>query len=1047
MADDDFTKGTTFVGDHSVYSRRTLDIAPTDGSSKFNTISIPLIPVACWRLNAPGFAFDSSFVAPAFRDEVGDLRSHLQRYKGCPAAIFGHTDPAGSDTLNKTLGDRRAIAVYALLTRQPDLWAYLHDQPEVGDTWDLHMVQTMLASIPDAEGNPYLAGPATGTHDALTDDAVRRFQTDAGLKSDGDPGSQTRKALYGAYMDWLCSLPGSSSASQASSDGSPLPMQPTDFLGGAGAQPGDLPKMSLQSCGKFNPIVLLTADEMGGVDTSNEPDGASKIQRNADDAPNRRVVMFLFEKGTTVDTGVWPCPKVTKPNAACKSAFWPDGDGRRKNGDTLRLYEKTRDTMACRFYDRFARRSPCEGKRQVPLKVTLYFAIEDDPQLLIHDGSGTLVETRRKETARTDEQGIITFSLEPTQLPNPVLLKLGTSYATFPHGQAFDPVALRNVLAAGDVQSASALFFDGAASSASGGSAPSTTTTTALKVTLTYDSPSHRYVSRLRSTSGGSYLKFFEGTSQDDMQRVSEDQFAVDKGGHTGTHRFTIKPESTRVHVFARIVDDDNNLIMSVDQLFAVRRTATDVDLVPQDGAREGAPALHPRLTLPGVHVDKKTGLLPIRMDTLFLDVTETTGVAQRLERVLDAPFRHVPQRCRYSVVEYTRSDSSGNAAWAIVEPPAIDRSTITDVKFVLVFQHEFKLSYRNADDAPLFRIDQYFSSPTFLGSFFPEYSTVRGSEGTRDFTPYPSFGMAQALVESGKSAIALFPFPKGEGFGDLSAPKASDLENMLHSLIVCMWGPNVGPRTRRPRMAHLATCGWSSGTATLLNQTWRSSKLVDEMYVFDGRASTKANVQQLGSWITGKRKLRLVGTANTIVECILLKQRFASNDSVSQWPAHLGYWYSDTTYSKAHTPKISFTPTGFQTSGAKPSSSSDDTTNATGIELSTERVVAAMSDSQADYQASGVVLKAQGQTGFVMRLSNVEAACLARYQLRRGSSTPVANAKEFQDVVKSLNESGDSDEKETWAKHRHAWSMIGGSVDGNSFLSYFRQCLDLSDF
>jgi hypothetical protein len=42
------------------------------------------------------------------------------------------------------------------------------------------------------------------------------------------------------------------------------------------------------------------------------------------------------------------------------------GDTRRKNGDTLKLYAETRDTMACRFYDRFARRSPCEGSRLGP---------------------------------------------------------------------------------------------------------------------------------------------------------------------------------------------------------------------------------------------------------------------------------------------------------------------------------------------------------------------------------------------------------------------------------------------------------------------------------------------------------------------------------------------------------------------------------------------------------------------------------------------------------------------------------------------------------
>jgi hypothetical protein len=44
-------------------------------------------------------------------------------------------------------------------------------------------------------------------------------------------------------------------------------------------------------------------------------------------------------------------------------AFWPagpDGDTRRKNGPVLREYKATRDTMACQFYDRFARRSPCE---------------------------------------------------------------------------------------------------------------------------------------------------------------------------------------------------------------------------------------------------------------------------------------------------------------------------------------------------------------------------------------------------------------------------------------------------------------------------------------------------------------------------------------------------------------------------------------------------------------------------------------------------------------------------------------------------------------
>jgi hypothetical protein len=383
MPNDDLTKSTSFAAQHSVYPRRSLNIAPTDGSTKFNTIRIPLIPVACWKLNDPAFAFDSSFVSPNFKKELvptstpdsspaPTLRSTapplttlsriIAANQECPAALFGHCDPAGSDDLNKTLGDRRAIAVYALLTRQPPLWAYLYDNPQVGDKWDLRMVQTMLQNVLDGDGHTYFTSAVNGVRDSLTIDAVTRFQNDAGLvPPDGVAGPKTRNALFGAYMDWLCT-PDAAPASTT-----PLRMQAADFLGGAGVTDGDLPKMSLQSCGKLNPIKLLTADEMGGVDTSNETDGASKTQRNADDAPNRRVIMFLFEKGTTADSSLWPCPKVKESNVACKKAFWPDGDDRRTNGPELRLYEDTHDTMACRFYDRFAMRSPCERGLRIRL--------------------------------------------------------------------------------------------------------------------------------------------------------------------------------------------------------------------------------------------------------------------------------------------------------------------------------------------------------------------------------------------------------------------------------------------------------------------------------------------------------------------------------------------------------------------------------------------------------------------------------------------------------------------------------------------------------
>jgi hypothetical protein len=301
---------------------------------------------------------------------------------GRPAAIFSHCDPAGDDSLNKTLGDRRVIAIYALLTRQPKLWEDIYAAPAVGDEWGTRAVQAMLASlkgratddagdlVEDPNTNPYYAGALDGDYGPATSAAVRAFQTDSGNAADGQAGPATRKALFGAYMDWLCTpepqevtgsndeddagtaAKPSAGGEDASTSPPPFRMQLSDFLGGLGAQPGDLPKMTLQSCGKFNPVVLLTKDRM---------EGADKSARNASDAPNRRVLIFFFEQGTMVAASLWPCPKVKESNDACKAAFWPDGDARRQNGAALRQYRITRDTMACRFYDRFARRSPCEG--------------------------------------------------------------------------------------------------------------------------------------------------------------------------------------------------------------------------------------------------------------------------------------------------------------------------------------------------------------------------------------------------------------------------------------------------------------------------------------------------------------------------------------------------------------------------------------------------------------------------------------------------------------------------------------------------------------
>ena len=432
---DDTDSDVSVADQHAAVPDSTaLSFASTEDGSNFNTVRLPLIPVACWRLNAPGFEFDSSMVAPAFNNEIMKLSDIVANNPGCPAALFGHCDPAGTDELNKTLGDRRAIAIYALLTRQPDLWAYLYDNPAVGDTWGTKAIQSMLHSLVPVKRNPddqtsaddqtspsdrpthYYDGKIDGEYGSGTTTAVANFQSDASKRilSDGSKLSPsrvtatgkadatTRKLLFTAYMDWLCTdhpPPASTPAPPPTSPPPAFKMAPTDFLGGAGATNGDLPKMSLQGCSEFNPVVLLTTSEM-------KPTGNTTV-RNEDDAPNRRVVMFFFKKDTKVDPAVWPCPKVKEPLAGCKKAFWPDGEIRRKSGNEERRYKKTHDTMACRFYDRFARRSPCENSS------TLKIWLQDETRQLMAGAKYRIFVGKQTTVDNANDEGFFTVQAPP----------------------------------------------------------------------------------------------------------------------------------------------------------------------------------------------------------------------------------------------------------------------------------------------------------------------------------------------------------------------------------------------------------------------------------------------------------------------------------------------------------------------------------------------------------------------------------------------------------------------------------------------------------
>jgi hypothetical protein len=148
--------------------------------------------------------------------------------------------------------------------------------------------------------------------------------------------------------------------------GSPpiLKLQKTDFLGRGGDAAG---KADFQGCGEFNPALIFSKQEERKFAQQQD-----KTERNAANAPNRRVMALLFRKGSVVDPAKWPCPRASEGVAGCRKRFFSDGDHRRSKQfpDLERKAEVNKDTFACRFYDRLTTHSPCaQLKTLIPVRI------------------------------------------------------------------------------------------------------------------------------------------------------------------------------------------------------------------------------------------------------------------------------------------------------------------------------------------------------------------------------------------------------------------------------------------------------------------------------------------------------------------------------------------------------------------------------------------------------------------------------------------------------------------------------------------------------
>ncbi|MEJ7615939.1 MAG: peptidoglycan-binding protein [Pyrinomonadaceae bacterium] len=396
---------------HGVTAPHSILVGPST-AHQFNTIQPDLRPIACCSLYDNRFEFDSSFIRPEAAREFAFLASLRKAHPGAPISIFGHADPVGTEAYNKQLSGRRAEAVYGLLTRTVSIWERLFTQPIQpfnSDNWGLRSVQVMLDAL--------LHDPQRfdGVMDKQTREALQEFQREHGLPPTGNVGPRTRPKLFLAYMDVLCrenrpSVPqANADVSRPDVSSQPYTLTKQDFLA-RGAHPHG--RGDYQACSDFNPLLIFSQSEEANFERAQD-----KKERNDANAPNRRVLLYLFRPGTELNLAQWPCPSAANKEVTdCHRRFWSDSARRLSAQPPRREYAKTRDTFACRFYDRLAGESPCESLRPVIVKTWIRIIVVDSrtgavlPNIALMVRSATGAET----PAVTDESGaVLVEGLDP----------------------------------------------------------------------------------------------------------------------------------------------------------------------------------------------------------------------------------------------------------------------------------------------------------------------------------------------------------------------------------------------------------------------------------------------------------------------------------------------------------------------------------------------------------------------------------------------------------------------------------------------------------
>jgi hypothetical protein len=183
------------------FTAKHSDSALLDGSEKTKLVDeMAERLIESHILPNPSFSSDKSLLHPNNAADLKDLCALIKvwrrKHPDGKLAIFGHTHTVGKEVSNKALTERHAKSVYGFLMKDASVWYDLDKE----EKWGLTEVQELLKYL------GHDAGASDGHNGPKIQAAVKAFQTKRGIPIDGQAGSDTRQALYQAFMEDCNSL-------------------------------------------------------------------------------------------------------------------------------------------------------------------------------------------------------------------------------------------------------------------------------------------------------------------------------------------------------------------------------------------------------------------------------------------------------------------------------------------------------------------------------------------------------------------------------------------------------------------------------------------------------------------------------------------------------------------------------------------------------------------------------------------------------------------------------------------------------------------------